>query len=314
MAQHNGAPKLYLAFDGEHTAAGDTVVSVRLAAGDPRPSVDGKDEGDAEWGNVSTTVALRKAAGDYNFIEEAEVRSVFDEDYIYFLVQWAEVANEVFGMEVGLSDEPAFIIYPPDSTSGNPTVWDIEQGNEDRLLMLFEISDVTRYDADGCMVTCHTADDVFETNYHATRSATEYMDVWMWGAGLTNPTGYLNDQYMTSSPSRNVITDIGMPVMISNVMIGKVENDTTTTVRPRNQSVDDPNSNSGYPLWTWELAPLSTSGWVGGSRIPAFISNSTPSNSAADVEALGSFDDQTGTWTVELKRQRRTGNGDDAQF
>lgn len=88
---HNGAPKLYLAFDGKHAAAGDTVVSVLIPEGQQPPRVDGIDDGSSEWGDVFTEVRLLKAAGDFNFIESAQVRSVYDEEYIYFQVKWTEV-------------------------------------------------------------------------------------------------------------------------------------------------------------------------------------------------------------------------------
>jgi len=39
-----------------------------------------------------------------------------------------------------------------------------------------------------------------------------------------------------------------------------------------------------------------------------------PSGSRADVRAIGRFDTATGTWTLELRRARRTGNRDDVAF
>lgn len=313
FGNHNGAPKLYLSFDGEHAAAGDTVVSVQLTNSDPRPSVDGVHGGVDEWGDVATTVALRKAAGDYNFIEEATVRSAFDNDFIYFQVQWSEVENAGFGLEVSRSDDPAYVVYPADST-WNPIVWDYDQGNEDRLLMLFEITDVTRYDVDGCMVTCHTdPPPLVESNYHATRAGGELMDVWTWGAGLTNPTGYIRDQVMKNTRGQNVGDDNGIPVVVPNQEVN-IESGVVQFRRPIYQKVGGPSPNTEYPLWTWELAALTEAGWAAGARIPAFISIPTPSNSAGDVVARGTFDEATGTWTVEMRRLRRTGNGDDTQF
>jgi len=164
------------------------------------------------------------------------------------------------------------------------------------------------------MVTCHTNEDQIETNYHATRGGREFMDVWTWGAGLTNSTGYARDQYMTNSVSNNILDDNGIPVVITN-QVATVSNQGVASLRqPVYAAVGDPNVNASYPLWTWNLAGLPTTGWVAGSQIPAFISMPTPSNSAGDVEAEGHFDSDTGTWTVELRRLRRTGNGDDAQF
>lgn len=200
-------------------------------------------------------------------------------------------------------------MYPVGGT-GNPKRWSRVISGEDRLLMLFEITNVTRFEHDGCLVTCHTSEDNPLTNYHATRGARERMDIWMWGAGSTNHTGYAFDGYLISQRGGlGIKTDLGTPLNFPNRFRAVAGADTTD--RPLYQSVDDPNSNSGYPLWDWKISRVSTTGWIAGSTVPGHVSL-IPSGSAADISAVGKYDD--GTWTVELKRMRRTGNGDDTQF
>jgi hypothetical protein len=85
---------------------------------------------------------------------------------------------------------------------------------------------------------------------------------------------------------------------------------------PAYQHLNDPNYNAPLPLWDHELITLDIdedTPWESGSTIPSYFS-SVPTGSNADIVARGSFDEGTGTWTVEFKRARRTGNGDDVQF
>jgi hypothetical protein len=100
IVAHNGAPKLYLAFDTLHANAGDTVVCQRLT-GSKVPEVDGIDRGSAEWwGDKFTDVVLRKAALYDNKIGTARVRAAYDQNYIYFQVKWTEVADSALGLAV----------------------------------------------------------------------------------------------------------------------------------------------------------------------------------------------------------------------
>ena len=304
---HNGAPKLYLAFDGKHQAAGDTVYCVQLASG-VAPAIDGLDDDGAGWGDKFTDVNLYRAAGDYNFIESARVRSAFDNDYIYFQFRWTEVANAEFGVEVAQNLDPDYWIYP-EGGSGNPRRWTKSTTNEDRLNLFFEITPVTRYSSDGCYVTCHTDDAIVNGNFHATRGSRERMDIWHWTSATTNFTGYALDRYMDNGFSGGVRNDVGMPVFRTNREFTVLAADTTD--RPMYMAFDDPHSNSGYPLWDYQIRPMATSGWVPGDKVAGFI-NSIPWGSTADIQAIGTYDD--GTWTVEMKRSRFTGNGDDVRF
>lgn len=304
---HNGAPKLYLAFDGQHQGAGDTVYCYQLPTG-IAPAIDGRDGDGASWGNKFTDVSLVRAAGDYNFIETARVRSAFDNDYIYFQVQWTEVANAAYGIEIGNSNNPEYWIYPAGG-SGNPKRWTKSITNEDRLNLLFEITPVTRYSSDGCYVTCHTDDAVVNGNFHATRGSRERMDIWHWTSATTNFTGYALDRYLDNGAKGGVKNDVGLPVFRLNREFTVLQNDTTD--RPMYMAPADPNSNASYPLWDFQIRPTTASGWTVGATVPGFV-NSIPWGSTADIQSVGEFDN--GVWTVEMKRKRFTGNGDDVRF
>ncbi len=304
---HNGAPKMYLSFDGAHQAAGDTVVCQKLTDG-VVPSIDGVDEGSAGWGEEFTNIELHRAAGNLNFINVAQVRSAFDNDFIYFQVKWTEVANEEFGLEASNSNNPTYWIYPADGT-GNPARWQRSNTDEDRLNFFFEITPVTRYESDGCYVTCHTNDQVTSGNFHATRGSRERMDVWHWTSASTNFTGFALDRFMDAGTIGGVRNDHGTPIVRVNNEYITIAADTTD--RPMYMAFEDPNSNATYPLWDYQIRRVATEGWTPGATVPGFI-NSIPWGSTADVQAVGKFDNET--WTVELRRKRITGNGDDVRF
>ena len=308
LRSHNGAPKLYLSFDGKHAAAGDTVYSQQLAKG-VVPAIDGLDDGNVGWGDRATVVNLVRAAGDFNFITSARLRSAFDNEYIYFQVQWTEVENAAYGIEASESVSPNHWIYPESGDGSNVKRWTRSGTNEDRLNFFFEISPVTRYEVDGCLVTCHTNDEQYNGNFHATRGSKEFMDVWHWTSATSNFTGYAFDRYMDNSLAGGVTNDVGTPLLRSNNEF--VVLDTDTTDRPMYMGFSDPNSNAAYPLWDYQIRAVANSDWVAGSTIPGYVS-SIPWGSTADVQAVGHYDD--GTWTVELRRKRITGNGDDVVF
>ncbi|MCX6832771.1 MAG: hypothetical protein NT028_11700, partial [candidate division Zixibacteria bacterium] len=163
VVAHNGAPKLYLVFDTLHANAGDTVVCRRLT-GSNVPEVDGIDGGSAEWGDKFTDVALRKAALYDNKIETARVRAAYDQNYIYFQVKWTEVADSALGLAVAENLYPSKWVF--DSLQTAPVAgqrtefWSqVVMGDEDRVMLMFEITHLTWFEHDGCLVTCHAGSE-----------------------------------------------------------------------------------------------------------------------------------------------------------
>jgi hypothetical protein len=56
---------------------------------------------------------------------------------------------------------------------------------------------------------------------------------------------------------------------------------------------------------------LDTLRWTDGATVPGYIFF-IPTSSAADVQAVARFADDT--WTVEMRRLRNTGNAEDVRF
>lgn len=303
---HNGAPRLYLSFDGAHQNAGDTVVCIFLPEGQV-PAIDGVDGGVDEWGDMATTVAMRKVAGQDNLIDSARVKAAYDSDYIYFQVQWTEVEDASLGLEASESNQSMYWMRHPDSTN-TAAAWISVDNQEDRLLMMFEVTPMAWFDHEGCYITCHAAAN--ETNLHRTILSGERMDMWAWSAAKSNPLGYAKDYTIDNSPVLASSWDAGLPPYEENTQSIRI-NDILYDL-PLYQHSSDPNANSPDPFWDWAVANFNRAlSWQGGATIPGYVLH-VPTASNADVLAQGKF--ISGTWTVELKRARHTGNGDDAEF
>ena len=137
------------------------------------------------------------------------------------------------------------------------------------------------------------------------------VDAWSWGAATTRPVGTADDWSVTASGKK---PDVGQGPYFDNF----VEPDSVPLYMNRR----DPNlrtsegtkmSTPTYPLWFFEAVGFSWTGWTQdwGCFVPGIVTT-IPSESRADIYAAASFDN--GTWTVEIKRARKTHHGDDVQF
>jgi hypothetical protein len=325
---HNGAPKLYLAFDTLHANAGDTVVCQRLT-GNRVPEVDGIDGGSAEWGDKATDVVLRKMVLSDNKIGSASVRAAYDQKYIYFQVKWTEVADSALGLAVAENLYPSEWVFDSVRVGSVPAgtrreFWrQVVMGDEDRAMLMFEVTHLDRFEHDGCLLTCHagTVTTLPETNFHSTRSGQARMDIWSWSSITSNPTGYANDKYMDGTGqiadpfaaleyTDGIKGDIGRATSMANLHYVFTAT-AISNYRPLYQTATDPDSIATYPLWDWQIATYDSTGWRRGYAAPTFITT-LPTQSRADIMSRGKFDN--GTWTVEFRRLRATGNGDDTKF
>jgi hypothetical protein len=151
------------------------------------------------------------------------------------------------------------------------------------------------------------------------------MDIWSWSSITSNPTGYADDKYMDGTGQIKdpfqplgytdaIKGDIGRGTSIANLLFEYTGQDTSlrvTAYRPLYQTATDPDSIAIYPFWDWQVTTYDTTGWRQGFTVPTSITT-VPILSRADIMSRGKFDNET--WTVEFKRLRATGNGDDAKF
>lgn len=141
------------------------------------------------------------------------------------------------------------------------------------------------------------------------------VDVWAWGTARTRHVNVADDWSVSAAGAK---ADDGQAPYLDNY----IESDSL----PRYMNRRDPNVRTStgnaaaaiYPLWYFDAVGYTRSGWSRGTdRTPTICSlpgivTMIPSGSRADVYAAARFDN--GFWTVEMKRARRTNNGDDVQF
>lgn len=286
---HAGNDVVNLVFDGASSA--DTVSSNAV---DQPPILNGSDGGlSEEWGGDETTLIFNEGT-DPNGITQATVRSVYTDSDIYFFAQWVESTDD--GQEVGASVSRKQWTY--DATADS---WS-RGGNEDRAFFIFPIDDPDFGANGGCSGGCHDLEDLMYTD------AGDLWDVWHWKAARTGPTHTADDKVWDENGRGS---DEGQSAYMEPT---DHPEDDPTADQPLFMHIADPDANAGYPMWTHEAVPFDEDAtFADGATVPGIVTR-MPFGSRADVTAVGEFDDATGTWTLEIKRARNTGNGDDVRF
>lgn len=284
---HRGANALALDFDGT-SATPTRVVAARVAR---PPQIDGRDEGAGPWGGFESAVSFG-AGNDRVGIESATLRAAYDDEFIYFFARWTETTGD--SQTVGASTARRQYRY-------DGMAWS-RSGDEDRAFFIFPIDDA-RFATGGCVSGCHGATMAAPTGTH--------WDVWHWKAARTGPSQTADDQWwddgtFSARPNNGRNDDEGLSAYVEPGS-ATMPTHAPATARPGGGAV-------AGPLWVWEAVPFNAAAqWAAGDAFPGVYAR-LPSGSRADVRAIGRFDTATGTWTLELRRARRTGNRDDVAF
>jgi hypothetical protein len=127
--------------------------------------------------------------------------------------------------------------------------------------------------------------------------------MWKWGSTINYYGEYLQDGVIRDASAGGDMADAGGPYVLMNDRFNN---------RPRYMRTNSARGGSFYPLLDFEYTNFSSSiQWRQGALIPGYV-YFEPARSAADVWAVGKYED--GTWTVELQRKRNTGQSDDVRF
>ncbi|MDH4275767.1 MAG: ethylbenzene dehydrogenase-related protein, partial [Gammaproteobacteria bacterium] len=326
---HTGAKLLFLDFQTtrDNTAIrNNVVISPQVARAAIALDGDAKD-----WDTASLTTIKGLPQNNYplsEFIDaqsaDMTVGSAWDEDYIYFLVQWEDAGHtastqmnkwEYDGTTWRAKPHRGVTAGAPNANAVNRNHLLTGNEDEDRVLMMFPIIDTENNFAAGqlgCAAYCHAnlkLDNPLQNYTGAgvaemhTNRADDHADVWHWKSTRTAPSGFADDAY------------IGFAARAED---GHKADSGNAAYRENNQD--------GHPAWRHKDAAhraddVLTEGDVeaiaeaptAGNTLPAFISV-MPSASRADVQARHRYDDVTHRWTVEFRRARMTGNSDDRQF
>jgi hypothetical protein len=285
-----GAPRILLTSDTTAVPGADKVVARAVVKA---PVIDGIDNGTSEWDNAAVSaIALESVAGADNGITEAQVRAAYDRSYIYIQVKWTEANTGTF--------VPAADVTKNQWTYNSESSTWTQSGGEDQLIVGWNIGSVTGWDASGIRA-------IFDGTNFRTAAVGETADLWTWQSTVTNYSGYLADEVVHYAAAGNaaqydVCTEPAFTIV-----------NTAVDGHPIYMKSGTTGAGSQYPLRSFEYTKFAdpVGGWHDQATIPGYLMF-TPNGSVADVLASSSFSD--GTWTVELRRLRMTGNGDDVIF
>ena len=174
--------------------------------------------------------------------------------------------------------------------------------DQDRVAIMWDMGDNGTEGAN-CMTMCHDVANPATGDFMYTSDG-GHVDVWHWQAALTNPVYYAADEYWTDS--------------------GRAGDNLTTPIYETNwngtrpiymHQTDSLYKGKSYLLKTEAIAFDTAQGfWPNGYIMPAFVLNSMPSGSGADIDSYSWYNRNTGAWSVLMSRKLNTGYADDVDL
>ena len=332
---HAGARLLFLDFQDAPDASAirnNVVISPKVGSG--AIALDGAA---GDWNPAHLTTVRGLPQNNYplsEFIDavavDITVGSAWDENYVYFLVQWEDAGHApstkllkwIYGNQGGGESGWNPMVNrgvtggAPNAAAANAAHLLAGGEDEDRVLMMFPVSDGENHFAAGglgCAAYCHAnlrSDNPYQ-NYTGTGVAVMHTnvsgdraDIWHWKATRTAPSAYADDQHINyaTGTTDGRASDSGGAVYLGNPLLNG-----NPTYRHSSGL-----GYSGDALMAADAVAFSGTP-VAGNTIPAVIAD-IPNGSRADVEARHGYNSLTHRWTVEFRRRRVTGQGDDRQF
>ncbi|NIP44387.1 MAG: hypothetical protein GWO41_07370 [candidate division Zixibacteria bacterium] len=278
---------IQITFDTSQTPSEDLIVGAFV---NQSPIIDGSDGDIDEWGVgedlFESDIPLTGTIGNDNGIIEVSMRCVYDARYVYFFLRWSEESTGEFIESENRNLEEW-------RNQGVGTFDPLIIGSEDRAWLMFLTDPSYIPSGADCLLSCESPVLGMDMK----------IDAWDWRACLTDLTGYADDGNLMFSGSTlsGFAADAGGGAFMRNELAGL----------PEWMYYDDPNANGDYPFWFRFAVPFENTNWSTNSTVPGYMAL-LPYGDRADVEAAGMYENTV--WTLELKRLRNTGSGNDIQF
>ena len=240
---------------------------------------------------------------------EVSIRSLYDNDYIYFFVQWDDPTKSLeYQPWVKGADNTWQRLMDIDQTGHENTYY------EDKLGIYWNIN-AEGFETKGCGIACHMADSEGKVAHviqaspgrKFTRLEGETIDLWHWKAVRTGLAGQLDDQFVDSNIDP-----------VENKDWGK-HGDHSTGGGYRDNITDDMTGPAmGTRLWNdvdgYAIGPndqvLFYDTFKPGNRIASVLAEPF-TGSRGDISAAAVWKD--GRWSLEFKRKRVT-SGENADI
>jgi hypothetical protein len=258
------------------------------------------------WNTASTLTAYATSTGgatcDGSTIPVV-IRSVYSQNNIFFLVQYADATNDVL--------ESPLKFLGGDFSSGADWALD-NTTHDDGFSMMFEIQPATSgtqtFISNGCAVACHTAQgESWNPGMFAENDGR--FDLWYWRASNSNASELAEDLVSVGSPNFSMhLDDPNAPIVQSNI------NSSTPylplfTVGGDNSGIDKGRYISAKTMDAYGNIFNVVTGkpWAAGDEVPSTtIAQIDPQkeNDSWDVKSQGFW--SNGKWTVKFKRSLQT--------
>jgi hypothetical protein len=275
----------------------ETLTSVKVTAA---PVIDGMP--DAVW-NQATAMTVNVAGGANTGAHTVTLKSVYTDDSVYFLATWNDPTESLKRLPWQKQANGSWkqLVTPDAKLGGENTFY------EDKFAQIWNINTST-FDALGCSALCHVGEnsDVKAFGNKYTPNPGEMADLWHMKMVRTNPTGYLDDQYVDSThysidmPDAGRHSDPGGSPYSDNINAAKTA--------PNYTSADEP----APPYWIFDDQKQPFKDTYKANDEIAGIIVRPPTGDRADIMGKAVYKD--GTWTLEYGRKLNTGSQYDVQF
>ncbi len=344
---HYGENLLYLDFQDHpdiSKIAPRIVISPEVRTGSI--TIDGKA---GDWNPTYLTTIWGRVMNNYPLSEfydavpgEITVGSAWDDDYVYFLANWEDANHDAsiyrnLWVYNGKKWEKKKHVATKSGTpaSGAVNVDDELYGHEseDRVFFMFPIRDLQRnFRAGGlgCAAYCHANAEISAVVSEGavgedvaamhTNVPGDKADVWHWTSTRSLPSHTLKDGHLVYGIGdyNGRKADKGDKPTIDNdakkLKHSKQSQPAFMSYRDSVSGDYGSSESDRIRFQQHDAIPISDKvKFVKGDTIPYSISRPS-TGSRADVTAYATFDEETHRWTLELKRRRNTGDGNDYQF
>lgn len=290
---------IWLSF-GIGLGSAGTLTSAKVAAA---PVIDGTPE--AIW-DQTTAITVNVAGGANAGAHTVTLKSVYTDDSVYFLATWNDQTESLRRMPWQKQADGSWKqLKTPDIKEGGENTF-----YEDKFSQFWNIN-TPSFDASGCFATCHAGEnaDVKDYGNMYTPNTGEKIDMWHMKMVRTNPTGYIDDQYLDSiryskdTKEAGRHSDPGTTPYSNNINAAKNAPNFTSTTQPAQTS-------KAYWIINSEKQPFKDT-YKANDEIAAIVA-SPPDGDRADIKAKAVYAD--GKWTMEYGRKLTTGSQYDVQF
>jgi hypothetical protein len=279
----------------------NTVLSVEVSTA---PVLDGQPE--ALW-NGADSITIPVSGGANAGATEVSLKSVYTEDSVYFLAQWADPTESLRRMPWQKQSDGSWTKLTTSTTHQENTNY------EDKLAFIWNIDDsIAGFNQQGCMVTCHAGEQPANSGFGSkyTANAGEVGDIWHWKGVRSNPVGYVDDQYVDSMRYDAEAAPAAGRHSDPKAGGGYANNQTEDGTLP---AFGLPDNEPAPPYWILddEKVAFDDASYDAGDEVPGIVV-APATGDRGDISGMAVYAD--GTWTLEVERQLSTGSEYDVRY